>query len=49
MQNWIARNRTVFAIETVLPLKWIVWTRTAWINWKASNRNIFDNQIVYAY
>ena len=43
VQNWIAWNGTVFEIETVLMLKWIVWIITVWINWIAWNRNIFDN------
>ena len=31
IQNWIARNGTVFDTETVLMLKWIVWNRTAYL------------------
>ena len=38
MLNWIARNRTVFSIETVLSLNWIVWSRTVWLNWIACNK-----------
>ena len=34
---------TVFDIETVLGLNWIVWIRTVWLNWIAWNRNDFDN------
>ena len=43
MPNWIVWNGTVFDIETVLMLNWIVWIRTVWINWIAWNRNVFDN------
>ena len=55
MLNWIVCDRTVFDIETVLTLNWIVWNRTIlilnWIvanrtvqqNWIAWNRNVFDN------
>ena len=43
MQNWIAWNRTVFDIETVLTLNWIVCIRTVWLKWIAWNRNVFDN------
>ena len=46
MQNWYARNRTVFDIETVLTLNWIVWIRTVVLNWIAYNRNVFDNYYV---
>ena len=35
MQNWIARNRTVFDIKTVLTLNWIFWNRIVWLNWIA--------------
>ena len=28
MLNWIVSNGTVFDIETVLMLNWIVWNRT---------------------
>ena len=48
MLNWIAWNRTVFDIETVLTLKWIVWIRTVWLNWIAWNRNVFDIETVLA-
>ena len=34
-------NRSVFDIETVLTLNWIVWNRTVWLNWIAWNRNVF--------
>ena len=43
MLNWIAWNRTVFDIETVLMLNQIVLIRTVWLNWIAWNRNVFDN------
>ena len=43
MLNWIARNRTVFDIKTVLTLNWIVCDRTVWLNCIAWNRNVFDN------
>ena len=43
MLNLIAWNRTVFDIETVLTLNWIVWLRIVWLNWIAWNRNVFDN------
>ena len=48
MQNWIVWNRTVFDIETVLTLNWIVRIRTVWLNWIALNRNVFDSQTVYS-
>ena len=28
---------------SVLILNWISWIRTAWLNWIASNRNVFHN------
>ena len=40
MLNWIVLNWTVFDIETVLTLNWIVIYITAWIVW---NSNVFDN------
>ena len=43
MQNWIARNRTIFDVKTGLTLKGIDWIRTVWLNWIAWNRNVFDN------
>ena len=43
MLNWIAQNRTVFDIETVFTLNWIVRVRTVWLNWIASNRTVLDN------
>ena len=43
MQNWIVWNRTVFDIETVLTLNWIVLIWTVWRNWIGWNRNVFDN------
>ena len=46
MPNWLAQNRTVFDIETVFMLNWIVWIRTIWLNWIAWNRNIFNNETV---
>ena len=42
MLNLIVSNRTVFDIETVLALNWIVWIRTVRLNWITWNRNIFD-------
>ena len=42
MQNWIARNRTVFDTETVLILNWIAWIRTVWLNRITWNRNVFE-------
>ena len=30
-------------INCVLMLNWIVWIRTVWVNWKAWNRNVYDN------
>ena len=31
MLNCIVLNRTVFDIETVLKLNWIVWNKTVWL------------------
>ena len=28
MQNWTARKRSVFDIETLIILNWIIWHRT---------------------
>ena len=36
-------SKTVFDIETVLTLNWIVWIRTVWLKWIAWNGNVFDN------
>ena len=30
-------------------LIWSVWSRTIWINWRAWNRNVFENQTVYLH
>ena len=30
-------------------LKWIVWSRTVWLNWIAWNRNVFDNWTVLTF
>ena len=49
MLNWIIWNRTVFDIETVLTLKWIVWISTVWLNWIAWNRIAFENYSVYIH
>ena len=43
MLNRIVWNKTVFDVETVLTLNWIVWISTVWQNWIAWNRNLFDN------
>ena len=43
MLNWIVWNETVFDIQTVLTLNWIVWIRAVWLNWIAWKRNRFDN------
>ena len=32
MQNWMAQNRIVFDIETVIMLNWIVWIQTIQLN-----------------
>ena len=31
VSKWIARNGTVFVIETVLKLNWVVWNRTDYL------------------
>ena len=41
MLNWIAWNRTVFDVKTVLIQNWIMWNRTVLLNWIAWNRNVF--------
>ena len=43
MLNGIVLNRTVFDIETVLTLNWIVRNGTVWLNWIDWNKNDFDN------
>ena len=45
MQNWIAWNRTVIVIETVLTLNWTVWNRTVW------NRTVWIawKRVIYLY
>ena len=49
---------TVFDIENVLTLNWIVWNRTVWLNWIGWNRKlncvlmlnwIVWNRTVYLY
>ena len=47
MLNWILWNGTLFDIETVLTLNWIVWIRTVWLNGIAWNRNVFDDETEY--
>ena len=37
----MAWHRTVFDIETVVTLNWIVWNITVWLNWIAWNRNVY--------
>ena len=44
MLNWIIWNITIFHIETVLTLNWIVGNRAVWLNWIALNRKVFDNK-----
>ena len=41
MLNRTVWNKSVFDIETVFMLNWIVWIRTVWINWIVWNRNFF--------
>ena len=41
MLIWIDWYGTVFDIETILTLNWIVWIRTVWLKWIDWNRNIF--------
>ena len=48
MLNWITWNRTVFDIEPVLTLNWIVLIRAVGLNWITWNRNVFDNKTVYS-
>ena len=43
MLKWTLLNGTVFDIETVVMLNWIVWIRTVWLNWIAWNWIVFDN------
>ena len=35
MLNVIVWNGTVFEIDTVITLNWIVWNRIDWLNWIA--------------
>ena len=48
MLNWIVSNWTVFDIETVLTLNWIVIYITVWIHWIVWNRNVFDKLCTHA-
>ena len=41
MLSWNVWNGTVFDLETVLTLNWIVCIRTVWLNWIDWNRNDF--------
>ena len=45
MLNCIVWNGTVFDIETVIKLNWIVWIRTVWLNLIAWNRTV-SKQII---
>ncbi len=44
MQNWIVSKKTVFDIEIVLILNWIVWNGTVFWLW---NRVLMLNWIVW--
>ena len=42
MLNWIVWIKTVLILK-LCGQNQIVWIRTVWLNWIASNRNVFDN------